>query len=471
VSGTTSVPRPTFGPNGFILPTEAQILAGVQADINAAFGGNLNPALESPQGQLATTETAIISDQNDLFLLLTQMVDPAYSQGRWQDGIGRIYFLTRYPARPTVVQAECRGLQGVQIPVGALARALDGNYYTATASGTIGADGTVTLPFACNTPGPIACPTGALKQVYVVIPGWDSIINNADGVLGVNVESRTEFEYRRFNSVAGNSAGMLASVQGAVLTLPDVLDAYTTENYTAAPISTDGITIPPKALYVAVAGGTALDIATAIFSRKAPGCDMAGNTTVTVLDANAGYTPPYPSYAISYQIAIPQTFVMTVTLINSPSVPSDAASQIQAAIIAAWSGADGGTRARIGSTVFASRYYGPVALLGTWVALVSIKLGSNVHPTTTFTGSITGSLLTATAGTVQIGGTVIGNGVPDGVLVLSSAGGGVYNLDTSLATPVPSQAMVTVLPSYDDVVVGIAHVPVIAADNINVVLQ
>ena len=35
----TSVPPPTFGPKGFIAPSEADILAGVQADINAAFGG------------------------------------------------------------------------------------------------------------------------------------------------------------------------------------------------------------------------------------------------------------------------------------------------------------------------------------------------------------------------------------------------------------------------------------------------
>ena len=116
-----------------------------------------------------------------------------------QDGIGRIYFMQRYPARPTTVQATCRGLQGVKIPAGVLAKAIDGNFYTATGSGTIGADGTVVIPFQCNTSGPIACPAGALNQVYQVIPGWDSI-TNADGVPGADVESRAAFELRRFNS-------------------------------------------------------------------------------------------------------------------------------------------------------------------------------------------------------------------------------------------------------------------------------
>ena len=47
---TTSVPQPTFGPTGYIiLPAESAILTGVFADINAAFGGNLNPGLTTPQ--------------------------------------------------------------------------------------------------------------------------------------------------------------------------------------------------------------------------------------------------------------------------------------------------------------------------------------------------------------------------------------------------------------------------------------
>ena len=131
------------------------------------------PRWKPRKARLPATETAVISDENDQFLLLTQNVDPAFSQGRFQDGIARVYFLTRYPARPTVVQATCRGLQGVTIPIGALARAINGNYYTSTASGTIGSDGTVTLPFQCNVTGPIACPTDALNRVYLVIPGWE----------------------------------------------------------------------------------------------------------------------------------------------------------------------------------------------------------------------------------------------------------------------------------------------------------
>lgn len=477
MSGTTNVPRPTWTDTGFLLPTEQQIIAGVRLDLNACFGGSLNPALETPQGQLATTAAAIISDKNDQFLLLTQNVDPAYSQGRMQDGIGRIYFLTRYPALPTVVQATCTGLPTVKIPVGVMAKAKDNNYYTATSAGTIGPDGTVTIPFECNVNGPIACPTGSLNQVYNVIPGWDSIINNSDGVIGQDVETRAQFERRRFNSVAGNSVGMLASVQGAVLNVPNVLDSYVTENFTSAPVTIDTITLPPHSLYVCVSGGNAVDIANAIFTRKAPGCNTVGNTTVTVYDTNGGYSPPAPSYSISFQEAIPQTFAMIVTLVNSAGVPQDALASVQTAIMNAWDGADGGSRARIGSTVFASRYYGPVSLLGTWVQLVSIKLASAAAPTVQFTGAINGTVLTVSAvasGALALNQTIIASGVLDGTRIASlgtgTGGTGTYNLNMAPANVVASEAMIAIMPNLDDVAVGIAHAPVLSAANIALIL-
>jgi hypothetical protein len=466
-----------FGDKGFQVQPQAKILAGVLADLQAAFGGNLNPALETPQGQLASTETAIISDTQDQFVLLTQNVDPAYASGRMQDGIGRIYFMERYPARPTTVQATCRGLQGVKIPAGVLAKAIDGNFYTSTADGTIGVSGTVVIPFQCNTTGPIACPAGALNQVYQVIPGWDSITNE-DGVPGQDVESRTAFEKRRFDSVAGNSAGMLASVQGAVLVIPNVLDSYTTENFSNSPVVSDGVTLPAHSLYVCVSGGDADAIAKAIFTRKAPGCAMAGNTPVIVYDDNAGYSPPYPSYVITYQIAAPQTFAMNVTIVNTTHVPSTAPTLIRNAIMAAWAGIDGGPRARIASTVFASRYYASVAALGYWVQLVSIKLGSTGGPQAVGTGSITNAVMTIAVVSdtgFAVGQTIVAPGVKDGTKIASlgtgTGGVGTYNLNVAVSPGVPIGTTITSMNTdLDDVTVGIAHIPVLASANITVTL-
>src|SRR5256885_64141 len=57
----TLVPTFTFGPTGFVAPSGPAVLAGVQGDINAAFGNNLNYQLMTPQGQLASSEATAVS--------------------------------------------------------------------------------------------------------------------------------------------------------------------------------------------------------------------------------------------------------------------------------------------------------------------------------------------------------------------------------------------------------------------------
>lgn len=475
MSGTTSVPRPTFGPVGFVAPAEADVLVGAQADMNAAFGGNMNPALESPQGQMASSLTAIVADKNDKFVLLTQGVDPALADGRMQDGIARIYFITRNAAKPTVVQALCTGLVNAPIPTGALAKAVDGSIYICLFGGTIGADGTVVLPFACTVNGPIPCPATNLSEIYRNVPGWDTITNPSDGVLGSNQETRREFELRRQASLSKNANGTVPAVQGSVLSVDGILDAYTTDNSTIVPIVTDGITIPVRALFVCVAGGNPQDIATAIWKKKLPGCPMAGNTTITVLDTNSGYSPPYPSYNITYQTAANQQFVFIVKMTNSSLVPSDAPTQIQNTILAAFAGADGGPRARIGTTVYASRFYGGIAQLGSWAEIVSIKIGSTGAPKAAFAASISGSVMNVSAlssGILAVGHTIKGAGIPDNVLITSfgsgSGGTGTYNIN--LPQTVSSQQMFTIFADLDTVAVGIAHVPVLDPPDIALVL-
>lgn len=92
---TTSVPAASLTDAGFVAPAETDILTGVQADITAALGGNVNQALTTPQGQLATSETAIIGDCNDQLLALFNGFDPRNASGRQQDAIGYIYFMER----------------------------------------------------------------------------------------------------------------------------------------------------------------------------------------------------------------------------------------------------------------------------------------------------------------------------------------------------------------------------------------
>ena len=157
----TSVPQLQWTEAGLIAPTEAAILAGTQADIDAAFGGGLNPALETPQGQIASSEAAIIADKNNDFLDLVNQVDPQYADGRFQDAIARIYFLTRKGATSTAVTCTLTGTPSAVVPAGTFAQDTSGNTYVLLGSVTIGSGGTVTSFAAPSASWRIARPTAS----------------------------------------------------------------------------------------------------------------------------------------------------------------------------------------------------------------------------------------------------------------------------------------------------------------------
>lgn len=372
----TNVPQLQFTAAGVVAPAEADILAGVQADQDAAFGGGLNPGLTTPQGQLAISLAAIIGAKNDALLNLVNMVDPACSDGRYQDALARIYFLKRKPAQATTAACICVGAQSTVIPAGALAS--DGtNVWICQETGVIPAGGSITLPFACAVTGPIACPANSVSAIYQTIPGWDAITNPSEGVIGANVESRADFEHRRQLSVSRNAVGPIQSIVAEVLNVPGVVDAYGYQNDTSTDVTIGGVTIAKNSIFICVSGGDPQAVAQAIWRKKIPGGGYSGATTVTVYDTSNNYAPPYPAYSVKFQTAAALAIKVAVNLVNSAQVPGNAATLIQNAIIAAFAGADGGPRARIGQAFLASRLYAGVAALGAWAQIIDILVGTS----------------------------------------------------------------------------------------------
>lgn len=378
MASPSSVPKLKFTTAGVTVPAETDVLAGVQADMNAAFGGGLNPALETPQGQLASSQAAIIGDKNNEIAYFVNQVDPQYSDGRFQDAIGRIYFLTRKPATATAVTATLTGLPGTVVPAGTLAQDTSGNTYACSADATIAVTGTVNAEFQNIQTGPIPCAAGTLTQVYQAVPGWDAITNAADGTLGNNVESRADFEYRRKNSVALNGKGTPSAIYAEVFALPGVLDVYVKDNPSGETVLTGPTNYPllPHSVYVAAVGGTDADVAAAIWRKKDVGCDYNGNTSVTVTD-ESGYNYPQPTYVVKFErpAALPVKFA--VQLVNDVSLLSNIVALVKAAIIARFNGTDGTTRERIGSLILASRYYGAVVSAASNVSLISVLIGTS----------------------------------------------------------------------------------------------
>ena len=372
----TNVPAITWINGAPVLPQQTAILAGVQTDLNNAFGGGLSSAPQSPQGQLATTETAIIGDKNSQIAYMANQINPLYASGQWQDAIGYLYFITRIQAAGTVVTATVTGAVNTVIPAGALAQDTSGYLYASTVAVTIPATGSTTVQFQNQTVGAIPCAIGALNTIYTTVAGWDQVTNAAAGSLGNLVESQQAFEQRRQQSVAGNSVNSIQSIQGAVLAVPGVIDAYTIDNPTNAAITVGSTSYPLAAnsTLVSVAGGSAAAIAQAIWTKKGAGSPYApGNTSYVLYDTS--YQAPQPSYTISWLTPTATNAYFAVQIKNLPQLPTNIVALVQNAIIAAFTGTDGGIKARINQTTYAARYYAGVSATNANVEILSLLMG------------------------------------------------------------------------------------------------
>lgn len=357
----TDVPKAVFTDQGLKTPDEIDILSGVFSDLSSAMGGAMSNSLTTPQGQIATSNTAVIEEKNSQLALLANQINPDFSSGRFQDAIGRIYFIERKPALSTAVVATCTGLVGTVIPMGCVAQDNEGYLYYSTVESTIPASGSIDVVFQNGKTGAIACPQGSLNTIYKAVSGWSGIINQSAGVPGSDVESRANFEYRRRQSVAKNAKGTNQSVQGAVLEVENVIDAYVIDNpepFSVAKGYTNYV-LKPHSLYVCVSGGDVESIAKAIFTKKSQGCAMNGDTFYTLHDEE-GYQPPYPEYTIQWQTASTPRVYFQVKLKESNYLPADIIQRVKKSVMNAFNGEDGGTRARIGATLNSGRYYAGV---------------------------------------------------------------------------------------------------------------
>jgi hypothetical protein len=382
---STSVPFPTLGPNGYILPSDADILAGVQADLNAAFGGNMNMALSTPQGQLASSIAAQISDCFAQFLTTVSQVDPLYAQGRMQDAIGYIWFLNRFPATPTQVTATANTTGGATIPAVPTVTAIDGAGNLYTCPGATISSGSQQLVWTAVAAG--AIPYVEPLKIYSAIPGWSSISGAVQTILGDNIENQQQFEARRSASVGLNAKSALQNMRAAILASSPGLACACAENPSNSTEEIDGVSMPANSIFIAVSqvAGTIIEsvgiaIATAIYNSKNPGIPYAtSGTTYPVIDVDSGQTY-YPQFVEATQVPLN----ITVTLVAATNPPANASVLIAQAITSAFDGSDGGIPVgyRIGGTVYASRFYSGILASMPGVATSNIQIGTSTPSAT-----------------------------------------------------------------------------------------
>ena len=385
------MPLLNFDPQvGMVAPDTAVLRDAVAANWESAFNtGDGSPVLDTeaatPAGQLVDAEAAYLAQANAELLYLFSQINPRTAEGVWQDALGYIYFLTRKVAQPTLVTVTCSGLQGTEIPAGAQMRDDEGVRYELTSTVTIPAGGSVDGIFQALEAGPIECPAGTLSTIVTVIPGWDTGVNAAAGVVGRNRESQVDFENRRFASVAKNSHGSVFSLQGALADLDGVVDCQVIENPTSATVTKHGVSIPSHSVAISIYGGQDSAIAQTIYEKKDAGCGTTGNATVTHTATEAGNAV----YTYSIVRPTPTDVHIEVEINKTQQTSATVEQDVIDAIIGDFTGNDsnsGNTRVGLAQTVYASRFSvaviktaGVQDLVGITIGLGSGAMGASIE--------------------------------------------------------------------------------------------
>lgn len=354
----------TFNPDTGLVADEGSAVRQNVADTwKAAFktsdtSPELNTEPETPAGQLIDGITALIIEKDNEFLYLGNMFNPATAVGVFQDALGQVYFLNRHVAQPTTVVCTCNGLQGTQIPAGAIVEDVNGNQFISTQPAQIPTgSSSVDVTFQCIETGPIVVNASTVNKIITVIPGWDSVNNTNAGIVGRNRETQAEFEQRRYDSVAKNSHGLAESISSSIGNLEDVVACRIEQNRTGETVTTLGVQIPAHSVYLSVYGGNQQEIGAVFYSKIDAGCGTAGNTSVQVTDSVNGSIN-----TLYYTVPTLQNLYVQITVdANSIYTPEI----IQQAVINNFSGGvDGISRVIMGDTVYASRFYQTVITAG-----------------------------------------------------------------------------------------------------------
>ena len=169
------IPPVQILPQGIVAPTTQEVIDGLWQLMKGCFGENINTSMDTPQGQLVTTLSAVITDERNFMINLLNSFDPRYASGQMQDALGYIYFMQRKQATPSVAELTFNGLSGVAIPANYQVSDDRGLFWSTSEESVINEYGVAVVKGNCLTSGAIDAPVGVINRLTKSISGLDSV--------------------------------------------------------------------------------------------------------------------------------------------------------------------------------------------------------------------------------------------------------------------------------------------------------
>lgn len=266
---------------GFLNAERSTIYTAIANKLRASFGAQFDTSPESPDGQVIGAVADISKQILDVVEEGYNSYNPSAAYGVGLDQVVKLNYIERYVNTSTKATVDLIGIAGTVVPKGAIVLDLADYEYTTKEAAIIPNSVTVT----CTVTGAIG--VGAHEIIKIKdgqgIEGWTGVDNKEAGQTGVVYEEDPELRARRENSTIIAGTGPIDAIYEA-LRFQGLKFIAIIDNDTDLPINGQ----PPATIQVVVEGGTASEIAGAIFRTKGAGIRTFGAVAQTVKDKN-GY--------------------------------------------------------------------------------------------------------------------------------------------------------------------------------------
>ena len=278
---------------GLQVKTVSEVVADLTASLQAIYGADINVEQNSPDGQniniFAQSVVDILELLNDIYN--TFSVQGAFGtildQRVALNGITRrAGTFTTTPVLITVDRAlTLFGLDQSVEPVFTVTDN-DGNEFLLVTTFAFGGAGSSSLTFRAADIGQVEIIINTIENQGTTVLGVTAVNNpTVVGVVeGENEETDSQLRTRHNRSFYLASISQADSIEAALLSVENVLDAIVIENDTGSPVGGT----PPHAIWATVRGPAALsaDIGQAIYAKKSPGSDQRGANTEVIARPN-----------------------------------------------------------------------------------------------------------------------------------------------------------------------------------------
>ena len=270
--------------SGVIVPDTENLQSEVEQEYKDTFGEDLDVTPETPQGRLIELDTRMRSEVLQCAANIANVINPNLSYGMFLDAIASLTGCFRRQATRSEVIATLGGTPGTTIPANSLATTEDySKVFVLSQSVTLDETGTATATFYSQEYGDIKLEAGELNTIKTGVLGWETVTNSGPATVGRERETDSELKERRINTLFSGRS-FIGDIKSWLLKIDGVKSVDIYNNYKLNPVTTKGVTIDPKSVFICVYGGSDQEIGEALHMANSPGCGFTGNTTVTVTD-------------------------------------------------------------------------------------------------------------------------------------------------------------------------------------------